>query len=305
MTAVIKENSLQTEFSKHGRIYPFTTERLDQYLPLLSLSERPVFTVCGSGDHLLNSILLGVRDISAFDINVRALWWSELKVSALRRLTFDEFTTFFLPSLETSKIDILFNQETYNRIRIGLSLPARHFFDTLFLRELCDTEYVLNSFFTTRRFSHQHAVRSNLYLVNAHHFNELKKNLKKATLRYLHLDVLCATSSLLSQKATILLSNVADYPSTIGVSSKGSFSAFLKSVVLPFCEKQRYRGRIAAAYLYDVESTSRDKYHSEIDNPLIRKRECSRLLSNYQEIQFTGMEEGTLDSILVHEYGKV
>lgn len=301
MNSYATSSKIQSKFSSCGAIYPFTTERLDQYLPKCIRPQLPVFTVCGSGDQILNSILLGARDISAFDINVRALWWSELKISAVRRLEFSEFKSFFLPSCGATEYEGCFDTGVYNRIRGALSLPARRFFDLSFLSKHPISAAVPSFLFDTRRYSEDYAVRANLYLQDEIAFKTLKKAIGQTYLRYLNVDVLAASNSLLATDATVLLSNLADYPFTYGACGTGSFAAFLRSVVLPFQNSKGSKVRVVAAYMYEISSSQRLVYHSEVDDPKIRRRECSRYLPNFWEITFPGMGSETVDGVLISD----
>jgi hypothetical protein len=290
-----------SKFSPQGAIYPFTTERLDQYLPTCIRPEYPGLTICGSGDQALNSILLGVRDVCAFDINRRALWWSELKIEAVRRLGYEEFRSFYIPSAHTPDNTQLFNPQAYLRLRNALSLPARRFFDSSFLNKRSSTSAAMMAALTTRRFSEEFAVKANLYLHDVSFFRELKKALACSTVRHLHLDVLSTCKSQLPRNATVLLSNLADYPSTYCASSTGSFSTFLRSIVLPIHRSCGTGARVVVAYFYEVACAQSGTFRCEVDDPQIRKRECERLLAHFWEFQFAGMGDGTTDGVLVSD----
>ena len=51
------------------KIYPFTTENLNAYLTKYDFTNKRVLTVGSSGDQILNTFLMGAKDITVFDIN--------------------------------------------------------------------------------------------------------------------------------------------------------------------------------------------------------------------------------------------
>ena len=51
------------------RIYPFTTEDISGYINLFNINGKDIFTVGSSGDQVFNSIMLGAKSVTLFDIN--------------------------------------------------------------------------------------------------------------------------------------------------------------------------------------------------------------------------------------------
>lgn len=50
-------------------VYPFTTEDISGYMGKLDIQDKKVFTVGSSSDQVLNSILLGAKEVTLFDIS--------------------------------------------------------------------------------------------------------------------------------------------------------------------------------------------------------------------------------------------
>lgn len=51
------------------KVYPFTTEKLSGYFPVMDLKDKSVFTVGSSGDQVFNALVCGAGKITVFDIN--------------------------------------------------------------------------------------------------------------------------------------------------------------------------------------------------------------------------------------------
>lgn len=79
-------------FHSYDKVYPYTTEVISGYLP--NCTGADVLTVAGSGDHYLNAILMGAKNIDVFDINKLAILYLKLKRAAVLALTKDEYYDF-------------------------------------------------------------------------------------------------------------------------------------------------------------------------------------------------------------------
>lgn len=51
------------------KVYPFTTENISGYMTYLNVKDKHIFTVGSSSDQAFNSILLGAKEVTIFDIN--------------------------------------------------------------------------------------------------------------------------------------------------------------------------------------------------------------------------------------------
>jgi hypothetical protein len=64
-------------------LYRFTTENILGYLPLLDVKDRRCLTVAASGDHVINMLMAGAREIVAFDVTPHAEEITRFKMQAL------------------------------------------------------------------------------------------------------------------------------------------------------------------------------------------------------------------------------
>ena len=81
---------------RFNSIYPFTSENIAGYMKYLNLTGKKVITVTGSTDHILNVILQGAAEITTFDINPLTKPYMDLKISALKNLSYEDFINLLL-----------------------------------------------------------------------------------------------------------------------------------------------------------------------------------------------------------------
>ena len=88
----VKEDAME----RFNSIYPFTSENIAGYMKGLDLTDKKVITVTGSTDHILNAVLLGATEITTFDINPLTKHYMDLKIGAIKNLSYEEFIEFLL-----------------------------------------------------------------------------------------------------------------------------------------------------------------------------------------------------------------
>lgn len=108
MTDINREINIALEFSKEDHrgydkycnVYPWTNEDLGGVFNNFCQPNSKVLTVCSSGDHVLNAILCGCRDITAFDINKFTFYYLDLKMATIESFSRKDFLK-FMPGLIT------------------------------------------------------------------------------------------------------------------------------------------------------------------------------------------------------------
>ncbi len=75
-------------------IYPFTTERIPDYIDHFDLEGKSLLTVGSSGDQVINAALKGARDITLIDTNPYIRYYYYLKVAAILTLSRSQFYKF-------------------------------------------------------------------------------------------------------------------------------------------------------------------------------------------------------------------
>jgi hypothetical protein len=92
---------------------------------LLSLKDRRVVTVAGSGEFMQIFLRRHAKDLEIIDVSSPGLFYNELKLEALRNLDFSEYRRLFDSGNE------LFDRKLYLKISNSLSAQARTYFDHL------------------------------------------------------------------------------------------------------------------------------------------------------------------------------
>jgi hypothetical protein len=238
-------------------LYSFTTENLSGYLPKVVRRGDVVGTICGSGDHALNAVLLGASRIVEFDINPLAMAWSSLKRSAVLSLTHSEFLSFFLRGSKDA-----LSYRMFKRCVEHLGRHETQFFEGCY--QSCDykgAELRESALFNNRYDSSEVKLKSNLYLEESC-FYELKVLLPHVPYtKQVSTAHSWAQAIRPNELDVILLSNIADY---VGE----ELPSFYANTALPLCQKLRSGGRVVAAYFYQTGSAAR---RSAIDNAAFRE----------------------------------
>ena len=100
---------------RFNSIYPFTSENIAGYMSTLDLTDKKIITVTGSTDHILNAVLQGATKITTFDINPLTKPYMDLKISAIKNLSYEKFLKF-----------LLFESDMYLDYNIISSLDMSH-----------------------------------------------------------------------------------------------------------------------------------------------------------------------------------
>lgn len=79
------------DYGTRDRIFPFTNEMLNLYMPMYSFEGKKVLGNLGGGDFALNAYLLGARSVDTFDINEYSYYYYELKKALIKYYSYDEF----------------------------------------------------------------------------------------------------------------------------------------------------------------------------------------------------------------------
>lgn len=128
-------NTSQTSEAYFDRIYHFTTEVISGYFDKLDFKDKKVLTVLASGDHTLNAILLGSREIDTFDVNKLSIYYYKLKEASIKSLLLEEFKEFLYSNYpnnmkENKKI---LNWKTYLKVSPFLEEKYKKFWDSMYL----------------------------------------------------------------------------------------------------------------------------------------------------------------------------
>lgn len=277
----IKYN-LQELPSGKWKLYSFTTENIASYITNFNFENKSVLCVAGSGDHIINSILLGAKNINAFDINQGALFFSELKLVLLENLLFEEYLDFFMIDGKNP-----LNYEIYKKHKNKLSNSAVCYFDNLYEqynfngKDLRNSE-VFNNQYDTR----QNKERYNLYL-NQNDFYKAKENCKTAKITFVEGNL--KTLKFNRSYDIILLSNISDYILDFGENYLQKYFNIILSL-------KTLNNTLVFGYVYDVECLEK---RSDIDHKEKREKCFCTSKYVYTEHEFDSAINGKKDRILI------
>lgn len=270
---------------RFNSIYPFTSENIAGYMKGLDLTDKKIITVTGSTDHILNAILQGATEITTFDINPLTKPYMDLKISALKNLSYEDFVKL-----------LLFESNMNLDYNIILSLDMSNESKMFWLEQLSTfknngNELKNSSLFNTKYFNPNSKLWQNLYLEKSK-YNLLKQQIKDANITFIN-------TSLKDLRVDehfdyMFLSNISDY-----LSLMYSCDTLRKYRDLLY-EFQKRIDTIYFAYLYDIGNSNP---RTEIDD----LRKVKEIFSNFQQVEFKSALEGSLqdkkDGVLILKRG--
>lgn len=277
----VKEDVME----RFNSIYPFTSENIAGYMKDLDLTGKKVITVTGSADHILNAILLGATEITTFDINPLTKPYMDLKISALKILSYEDF------------INLLLFESNMNldySIISSLNMPDES--KMFWLEQLSKfnnngIELRNSSLFNTKYFNPNSKLWQNLYLERSK-YNLLKQQLKDANITFINASL--KDLRIEDNFDYMFLSNISDYLSLMYSCDT------LKKYRDLLIEFQKKIDIIYFAYLYDIGNSNP---RTEIDN----LNKVKEIFLNFQQVNFKSALEGSSqekqDGVLILKRG--
>ena len=214
--------------TKDAPMYVYATEMVSHYYERLGLKGKRVLTVVGSGDQVINALYCGASEVVGYDINRNALYICELKMAAIKTLSYQEFLRFF------SESKIGFAYDIYKKVRPLLSRNCQTYFDRLY-RGVGKTGLGISSYFRNRNWLIDKTKRKkiNAYLANAVAYRKMRSILESNKPRLIVGSVLelATNKRLIGKKFNLInLSNIPNYLAgrSFGLTEAGIVNAFRK-----------------------------------------------------------------------------
>lgn len=79
------------DYGTRDRVFTFTNEMLNLYMPAYSFEGKKILANLGGGDFALNSYLLGAKSVDTFDINEYSYYFYELKKALIKYYSYNDF----------------------------------------------------------------------------------------------------------------------------------------------------------------------------------------------------------------------
>jgi len=244
-------------FNNLSQIYSFTTENIAGYFEYLDFTNKNVLTVAASGDHIINAVYKGAKEVYAFDINYLALIFTHLKLVALEHLEYEEFLQFFMINEKDNinKNKDALNYETYvNRLKKFLPENIAKYWDIMY-KTFENSGYKLrNSYIFNNKYDNNNIkISSNIYLKSKRIYNKVKEKIEQKEImlinaNYKNINIMNLSN--LINCDIVLMSNISDYIKNIYNGETNYLESYIKDIIKKFKNNEN---KIVCAYLYDIE----------------------------------------------------
>lgn|SRR5574344_365180 len=225
-------------------VYPFTTENINGYINKFDLKDKKLLTVGSSGDQVLNSIVVGSKDITLIDINPYAKYYLGLKKGALNVLDKQQFMDYFHYKNTNDYNYKVFDYTVYLKIAPYLTDEEKLFWDTLY-KEYSGID-IRETLFSMDEDDIDVIKEMNTYL-KYNNYDILKKNIKDCHINFINSNI---KDDITGKYDYIFLSNIAAY---IDAMYEGNVLEEFKKTIDKLSNNLDDNGAILLAYLYDYE----------------------------------------------------
>lgn len=198
-------NNNDKSFHNTSFIYKTTNENIDKYFDYLK-NKNKVLSVISSGDQIINSILSGTKEITAFDISRFPRYFLYFKLASILSLTQTQYLNLFYEEASTNSE---YYDELYEKIRKNLDLESKKFWDKLF------DFYEWFDIYSSNLYSHEPyskniQIQRNPYLIESN-YKKLKSLIPNTNLKYINSDLRYLFEKTQDKYDLIYLSNILEY----------------------------------------------------------------------------------------------
>lgn len=206
---IITKRANGTNMSEYCKLYFNTTENLKKYMTYFNFNCNNSLLPTSSGDHHIEAILNGATNITSFDINKLAKYFTELKFDAIKNFTKEEFIRFMYKQP--------LNKEMFNYIKNSLNDEVRMFWEEILKYE---NYYDLFRSVSIRQKDGSIINGNNFYEYSANNFisylednnyNIVQSKLINTKIDYIDSNLLELSQKLNSKYDLIILSNIYEY----------------------------------------------------------------------------------------------
>ena len=278
-------------------IYLYGTEAIGEYYKHLKLKGKSVLTINGSGDQVLNAYYFGAKKVVGFDIVKNTKYMLDLKMAAIKNLSYNEFLDFFGNKKEIGDFDY----ETYSSLEKYLYEDTNEFFDKLFEQYNYDGKKLLESDnFRKRKEFYEKINEINPFLADKKSYEKMQRIISKVDLEFVESDIMDINKKVKGSFDIINLSNVLNYISKDFVKREvdNPLELIYQSAILSLKKKLKKNGKIIFYRFYRAPKDMSD-------TPLINQKKSLNWIKKQgdfkvSEIEFKGILSGK-DAINVLE----
>lgn len=202
----------------YDEVFAFTNEYLSEYYPKFPIERGRVLTIASGGDHILQAVLDKPKSIDAFDVNRLAIYFSKLKIAAVRALNYENFLRYFQPwDNFDSDLGLFLNDNIYSKIREYLDEDTKKFWDAMYI----DGKLIWN--YGNMLLAYKYYDTGSKSYIHERNFYKTKEHLNEVLIKF-YQDCFPEIFKLLppsSKYDAIFLSNIYDW---LSASQKKEFS---------------------------------------------------------------------------------
>lgn len=190
-----------------GLVYPFSNEYLEEFFKDIDLKDGRALVVGSSGDQVLHAIDRGAKDVTLVDGNMWTLPFVELKLSAMKNLSYKDFQTYMC-------YGNIFYSKMYAKVSHGLSERSRAFWDKMMLELPWDIQNRAIEVFAHNGLDGQdfrYGMKFHSYYTSEKKYNEMKEKLKDANVNIKIAELTDFPKIADGKYDLIMLSNIFDY----------------------------------------------------------------------------------------------
>jgi hypothetical protein len=204
---LINSRSISDDFYSFDTAYLTTTENIAGYMP--GMLDYDVLAVCSSGDHYLNALYQGAKNIDLFDINEFSYAVLNLKIAAIKSLEYEEFLTYF-GIINRHK---MLGYKLYLKIRENLNLEFRDIFDYIYKSTNNSGLTMIDgtALFYKDQGEQSTALTNCSFLTKSGYIylNKLLMNVDEKEIKFIHSNIFDISSKLTKKYDAIFLSNIS------------------------------------------------------------------------------------------------
>ena len=242
------------------RVYPFSNEKINGYIPFFDLQGKSLVTLGSSCDQAINARLAGCDDITIFDICPLTKFYFYLKFASLETLNREEFLNFLMrwTNAQVTYNPLVYSKDTFYRIKDTLKNLD---YDSYQLWEYIFEKYHKYTIFLLFRDdieTYNQIISNNDYLLNDDNYNRARKSMSNCKIRIETGDI---SNIIFEEKSdNIWLSNAIDYidDTSIYIMIKNMIDSLKQDgrLLLKYYMKNNYTKRIPGIELLE-ENLSR------------------------------------------------
>ena len=280
-------------------MYVYATEMVGNYYSFLNISGKKVLAVCGSGDQIIEAIYYGAEEVFGFDINEFSKYMLDLKIAAIKSLTYDEFIKFFGDEKVNEGFDYIF----FLKLKDNLKEETKNFFDKAYNEFDNDGKRLASSKYFRQRddwADRRVDIREvNQYMANNENYAKTRKLIDSKNIPFITADLseLPLRKELIGKKFDFI--NISNIPQHIESEDP---LRFYDNILVPLKKILAPKGKIFyMGYSYLLYP---NKFSETV--PIIQSTEAIDLMKSRNEFNITekdynGLVKETFDKIIILE----